>query len=62
MNSRKTSCKEKQSIADAFIASTNPYKKGESLKFDLHAYDRYLKEHDLHGKDVPDDVMQKFVK
>ena len=39
-----------------------PYEKHENLKFDMRSYAKYLKENKMSGKNVPDDVVSKFIK
>lgn len=56
------SFREKQIIVDEFIARTKPYEQPQPLRFDLRGYAKYLKDHGMEGKEVPDAVVQKFQK
>ncbi len=60
MNGQMKSFKEKQQIADEFINRTKPYAPQGTLKFDLRGYAKYIKEHNISGKSVPEDVVKRF--
>ncbi len=54
------SFKEKQLIADEFIKRTKLYDQPQPLRFDLRGYAKYLKDHNLSGKEVPEEIVKKF--
>ena len=62
MNGQTTSFSDKQRMVDEFIMRVSPYEEHESLHFDLRGYAKYLKEHGLHGKEVPEEIVRKFQK
>lgn len=49
-----------QEIVDDFIDRVDPYLDLEPLKFDLRGYAAYLAEHNLDGRNVPEDVVERF--
>lgn len=49
-----------QEIVDDFIDRVDPYMDLEPLRFDLRGYAAYLKEHNLDGRDVPEEVIERF--
>ena len=49
-----------QEIVDDFIARVDPYMDLTPLKFDLRGYSRYLSENNLDGRDVPEEVIERF--
>ena len=49
---------EKQKIVDDFIKRVNPYKKPETIAFDLRGYAAYIEEH---GEATPE-IMESFRK
>lgn len=51
---------EKQKIIDDFINRVDPYKKPDPLNFDLRGYAAYLAEHNLDGRNVPEEVIERF--
>lgn len=51
---------QKEKMADDFILHLQPYKEHENLHFDLRRYAKYLKENGLSGKEVSEDIINKF--
>lgn len=49
-----------QEIVDDFIERVDPYMDLKPLKFDLRGYSRYLSENNLDGRDVPEEVIERF--
>ena len=47
-------------IYDTFISRINPYQKPEPLRFDLRGYAKYLKEHNISGKNVDENIVKMF--
>ena len=43
-----------------YLKKYPPYKKREPLNFDLRGYTAYLEEHGIDGKNVPEEVVEKF--
>lgn len=62
MSGQMKSYRYKQKLVDDFIDKMKPYEKHENLKFDMRSYAKYLKENKMSGKNVPDDVVSKFIK
>ncbi|MBQ6025648.1 MAG: hypothetical protein IJL20_08600 [Lachnospiraceae bacterium] len=60
MNGQTKSYKDKLAIVDEFISRINPYQKPEPLRFDLRGYAKYLKEHNLSGKNVDENIVKMF--
>lgn len=60
MGGQMKSYKEKMAIVDEFISRVNPYQKPESLRFDLRGYAKYLKDHNISGKNVSEDIVKMF--
>jgi uncharacterized protein involved in tolerance to divalent cations len=54
------SYKEKLAIVDEFISRVNPYQKPELLRFNLRGYAKYIKEHNISGKNVNEDIVKRF--
>lgn len=54
------SYKEKLAIVEEFISRVNPYQKPEPLRFNLRGYAKYLKEHNISGKNVNEDIIKRF--
>ena len=61
MSGQMKSYSSKQKMVDDFIDRIKPYEKHENLKFDMRSYAKYLKEHKISGKNVPQDVVSKFM-
>ena len=55
---KTTTVDEKQKIVDDFIKRVNPYKKPETIAFDLRGYAAYIEEH---GEATPE-IMESFRK
>lgn len=51
MTGQMKSYKDKQKMAEDFILRTDPYKKQESLKFDLRGYAAYVTQNNLGQED-----------
>ena len=50
-----------QDIVNKYIAKNNPYVAREPLRFNLRAYDAYLREHGITDPDqIPEEVMSQF--
>lgn len=62
MSGQTMSFSEKQKLMDDFIERTKPYEKHESLNFDLRGYAKYLEENSISGKDVPKEVVERFMR
>lgn len=60
MNGQTKSFREKQQIADEFIACINPYKKQPPMRFDFRGYAAYVKQHGLTNETITESVMEKF--
>ena len=60
MSGQTKSFSEKQKLVDDFNARIRPYEEHENLRFDLRGYAKYLKEHGLHGKEVPAEILKMF--
>ncbi len=60
MNGQTTLFNEKQKIADDFIERINPYGDYENLDFDMRGYSKYVKEHNIPGNNIPEEVMNMF--
>ena len=54
--------KQKQRLVEEFIERINPYENPVPLQFDLRGYSKYLKDNNLTGKDVSDEILKKFSK
>ena len=50
-----------QDIINKFVAENNPYIAHEPLRFNLRAYDAYMREHGITDPDlIPEEVMTQF--
>ncbi len=50
-----------QDIVNKYIAENNPYIAHEPLRFNLRAYDAYMREHGITDPDqIPEEVMAQF--
>ena len=52
--------KERKKAIDEYLKRVNVYQKREPLNFDLRGYTAYLEEHGIDGKNVPEEVVEKF--
>lgn len=52
--------KSKDQIVDEFIKRVNPYESHQPIAFDLRGYAAYMEEHNLQGKDITPEIMNKF--
>lgn len=44
-----------------YLKTHDVYNPPKWPEFDLRGYAKYLKEHNLHGEDVPKDASEKFI-
>lgn len=64
MNGQMKYCNSQKRSVDEFIKRVNPYEKCGNVKvnFDIRSYVAYLKENNISGKNVSDEILRKFVK
>lgn len=60
MSGQTKSFSEKKCMVEEFISLIKPYDKQENLHFDLRGYAKYIEEHSISGKDVPEEVVKMF--
>lgn len=53
-----SSCDE---MIDEYISKHSPYDKFEPFKFDLRAYSKYIKEHNLRNEDITVEITNMFM-
>ena len=59
----KSEIKEKQRIVEDYIKRQNDAKlDSKDLGFDLRGYQKYLNENNIHGFNVTEDIMNRFIK
>lgn len=51
-----------QKVVDDFIAVHNPYNQRKTIGFDLRAYAKYIRDHNLKASEITPEIMDKFKK
>ena len=62
MSGQMKSFKEKRESVDAYIRESNLYEKKLPLKFDMRAYELYVRENNLGVDEISPEIMKKFMK
>lgn len=62
MTGQMSEFKQKQKLVDDFVERNNPYKTPVPLQFDIRGYAEYMKENNISGKKVSNEIFEKFYK
>lgn len=53
--------KKHNEMMDEYISKNDPYKEYKPFKFDLRAYSKYIKEHNLRNEDITVEITNMFM-